>query len=93
MFRCLILLGAVLALHRPSAGLAQGAPTVAQVGWIAGCWEQKAGARLIEEQWMRPRAGLMLVVGITFALAKDASMLVQADLRDVGEVRDQGVHQ
>lgn len=59
MIRLVILLAAVLALHDPSAGRAQGAPTVAQVGWIAGCWEQSAGARLIEEQWMRPRAGLM----------------------------------
>jgi hypothetical protein len=65
MFRCVILLAAVLALHSPSAGLAQGAPTVAQVGWIAACWEQKAGARLIEEQWMRPRGGLMLGVSRT----------------------------
>jgi hypothetical protein len=31
----------------------------------AGCWEQSAGARLIEEQWMRPRAGLMLGVSRT----------------------------
>jgi hypothetical protein len=38
---------------------------VAQVAWIAGCREQSAGARLIEEQWMRPRAGLMLGVSRT----------------------------
>ena len=60
MFRMVTLLAAVLALHNPAAGRAQDAPTVAQVGWMAGCWEQSAGARLIEEQWMRPRAGLML---------------------------------
>ena len=56
MFRSVILLAAALALHDPSAGRAQDAPRVTQVGWIAGCWERSAGARLIEEQWMRPRA-------------------------------------
>jgi hypothetical protein len=65
MFRIVTLLVAVLALHGPSAGTAQSAPTVTQVGWMAGCWEQSAGARLIEEQWMRPRAGLMLGVSRT----------------------------
>ena len=65
MSRLVILLAAALALHHPSAAEAQGAPTVAQVGWMAGCWEQAAGPRLIEEQWMRPRAGLMLGVSRT----------------------------
>jgi hypothetical protein len=65
MSRFVILLAAVLVLLGPSAGRAQDAPTVAQVGWIAGCWEQSVGARLIEEQWMRPRAGLMLGVSRT----------------------------
>jgi hypothetical protein len=60
MFRFVILWAGVLALHDTSAGRAQDAATVAQVGWIAGCWERSAGPRLIEEQWMRPRAGLML---------------------------------
>jgi hypothetical protein len=65
VIRFVMLLAAGLALHDPSAGGAEGVPTVAQVGWIAGCWEQSAGARLIEEQWMRPRAGLMLGVSRT----------------------------
>jgi hypothetical protein len=60
MSRFMILLAAALAVHHPAAAGAQDAPTVEQVGWMAGCWEQSAGARLIEEQWMRPRAGLML---------------------------------
>jgi len=65
MSRFVILLAATLALHHPAAAGAQGVPTVTQVGWMAGCWEQSAGARLIEEQWMRPRAGLMLGVSRT----------------------------
>ena len=65
MSRFVILLAAALAVHHPAVAGAQGAPTVAQVGWMAGCWEQSAGARLIEEQWMGPRAGLMLGVSRT----------------------------
>jgi hypothetical protein len=65
VLRFVILLAAMLGLHGPPAGLAQDAPTVAQVGWMAGCWEQSAGTRVIEEQWMRPRAGLMLGVSRT----------------------------
>jgi hypothetical protein len=30
-----------------------------RVGWLAGCWEMRAGDRLIEEQWMAPRGTLM----------------------------------
>jgi hypothetical protein len=65
MCRSVILLAVVLALHEPAAGWEQDAPTVEEVGWIAGCWQHSAGARLIEEQWMRPRAGLMLGVSRT----------------------------
>ena len=44
---------------------AQAAPRVGQVGWLAGCWERKAGQRVVEEQWTRPRGGLMLGAGRT----------------------------
>lgn len=33
--------------------------------WMAGCWERRAGNRLVEEQWMAPRGGMMLGVGRT----------------------------
>ena len=33
---------------------------VSQVSWLAGCWEQTTANRIIEEQWMAPRGGLML---------------------------------
>jgi Domain of unknown function (DUF6265) len=65
VLRFMVLFAAMLSIGDPSAGRAQSAPTVAQVGWMAGCWEQSAGARVIEEQWMRPRAGLMLGVSRT----------------------------
>jgi hypothetical protein len=38
---------------------------VSSVGWLAGCWELTDGARLVEEQWTRPRGGIMLGVGRT----------------------------
>lgn len=28
-------------------------------GWLAGCWEQRAGDRVYEEQWMAPAGGIM----------------------------------
>jgi Domain of unknown function (DUF6265) len=44
-----------------------GAPTarVNRLAWLSGCWEQAAGSRLVEEQWTRPRGGLMLGAGRT----------------------------
>jgi hypothetical protein len=38
---------------------------VAQVGWLAGCWQLAEGDRIVEEQWTRPLGGLMLGVGRT----------------------------
>ena len=38
---------------------------VTQVGWLAGCWELTAAGRVVEEQWTRPRGGLMLGLGRT----------------------------
>lgn len=33
---------------------------LASLAWLAGCWERRAGARVVEEQWMRPRGRVML---------------------------------
>ena len=38
---------------------------VTQVAWLAGCWELRPPDRVVEEQWTRPRGGLMLGVGRT----------------------------
>jgi hypothetical protein len=55
-------LGLAAAVLAACAGgaTAQSAPRLGQVGWLAGCWERSTGPRIVEEQWMRPRAGLML---------------------------------
>ncbi len=30
------------------------------LAWLQGCWAQRAAERIVEEQWMAPRAGTML---------------------------------
>jgi hypothetical protein len=54
--------------------IASGAPVGAQdaaaaridsVAWMQGCWQQKSGDRLIEENWTTPLAGAMLGTGRT----------------------------
>ena len=52
----------VAAAQSPAA-----AARAAQVSWLAGCWAQSDGRRTVEEQWMRPRGGLMLGAGRTVA--------------------------
>jgi len=38
---------------------------IEQVAWLQGCWQMDAGARVVEEQWMAPRGGVMLGMGRT----------------------------
>jgi len=38
---------------------------ITTVAWLQGCWQMTAGDRIVEEQWMAPRAGVMLSVGRT----------------------------
>jgi len=60
--RQLVIAVAVMVL---GASAAAPAARVTQVAWLAGCWEQTAGPRVVEEQWTRPRGGLMLGSGRT----------------------------
>jgi hypothetical protein len=41
---------------------AQDRPTaeIGRVAWIGGCWQLTRGGEVIDEQWMAPRAGVML---------------------------------
>lgn len=62
----------LLALAAPAAH-AQGAPAAAgRLGWLAGCWEARSGARVVEEQWMRPRGGSL--VGMSRTVAADSTV-------------------
>ena len=40
-------------------------PTVERVVWLQGCWAMDSNGRLVEEQWLAPRASSMLGVGRT----------------------------
>jgi hypothetical protein len=33
---------------------------VAQAAWLAGCWQQRDGSRITDEQWMAPAGGVMV---------------------------------
>jgi hypothetical protein len=55
-----------MAQHRDSA--------VQRLSWIAGCWRQTAGNRVVDEQWMAPRAGAMLGMSRT---VRDDTVLVE----------------
>jgi hypothetical protein len=33
---------------------------VQRLAWLGGCWQQRSGARVVEEHWMAPRGGVML---------------------------------
>ncbi len=46
------------------------AMSVDKLGWLAGCWSRASGSTLIEEQWMKPRAGIMLGMGRTVRAGK-----------------------
>ncbi|MDF1506121.1 DUF6265 family protein, partial [Roseisolibacter sp. H3M3-2] len=61
--RVALLLAATAILPLPAP--AQGPTGTAALGWMAGCWERRAGATLVEEQWTAPRGGVLLGVGRT----------------------------
>jgi hypothetical protein len=41
--------------------------SVDQLAWMAGCWRQEAGGRVVDEMWMTPSGGAMLGVSRTVA--------------------------
>lgn len=44
--------------------------TINDLSWLAGCWEGNVRGRHIDEQWMKPAAGLMLGMARTIAPGK-----------------------
>src|SRR4051812_24495949 len=54
--RCVLLLALTLS-SSSAAGQTVGAD-LSRLSWLAGCWEQRAGTRVIQEQWMAPLGGL-----------------------------------
>jgi uncharacterized protein DUF6265 len=55
-------------LSAPAAQSA--APTIKDVGWIAGCWALDRNGRHVAEHWMPPEAGTMMGVSRTVAGGK-----------------------
>lgn len=41
--------------------------TVARLGWLAGCWEQRSAASITHETWMAPAGGAMVGMSRTVA--------------------------
>jgi hypothetical protein len=52
------------------ASLSHNAPRIDDMAWLAGCWERTGADRFYEEQWMAPRAGMMLGVSRTVRAGK-----------------------
>jgi hypothetical protein len=54
--------------------------TIDKVGWLQGCWQLESGPRVVEEQWMAPRAKSMLGMGRTVrgeTLVESESVLIK----------------
>lgn len=64
-----VLLAALASDTRAAVDGAQGRE-ISQLKWLAGCWELRSGARLVDEQWTSPRGGLML--GASRAVRNDS---------------------
>ncbi|HSJ08510.1 MAG TPA: DUF6265 family protein, partial [Longimicrobiales bacterium] len=54
------LLGMAVLLALTSVDAQAQAGPADRAGWLAGCWEQRAGTRVTVEMWMAPFGGTML---------------------------------
>ena len=65
---------------------AQPAAGLQRLAWLQGCWRIDAGARVVDEQWMAPRAGTMLGSART---VRDGKMVEHefVVLRELGDGR------
>jgi hypothetical protein len=58
----------VLVFAASVAGVPSAEPapaSISSLSWLAGCWEGGSGTRVVDEQWMAPRGGMMLGMGRT----------------------------
>jgi hypothetical protein len=60
------------------------APRIERVAWLQGCWAMEAGARMVEEQWLAPRASSMLGVSRTTR----GAALIEYEMRLIRERGD-----
>ena len=57
----------VVTLLAPAAAAPAQRPDASALVWMAGCWQQKSGDRVVDEMWMTPAGGAMLGVSRTVA--------------------------
>jgi hypothetical protein len=72
-----------------SVGADPTAAGVRRLAWLRGCWEARAGDRVVEEQWMLPRAGSM--VGMSRTVRGEA--LAEYELVVIRERADRLVYE
>lgn len=46
-----------------------------RLAWLAGCWSRESPKRIVEEQWMAPRGGLML--GMSRTVSKETGGTIE----------------
>ncbi|HJZ10808.1 MAG TPA: metalloregulator ArsR/SmtB family transcription factor, partial [Acidobacteriota bacterium] len=61
---------ALLLLCVSLIGNSAAAATVEDLAWIAGCWSNREGESITQENWMKPAGGSMLGVGRTVTEGK-----------------------
>lgn len=61
-FRNVVITAACVSAIAPASAIAQdrAAEPLARLDWLSGCWQRTSGTRVVDEQWMAPRATLML---------------------------------
>jgi hypothetical protein len=57
-----------------------------RLAWLSGCWKRSTATRTVEEQWMAPRARMMLGMGRTVAAAADSVIeFEQTMIEEIGK--------
>ncbi|HEY4303215.1 MAG TPA: DUF6265 family protein [Gemmatimonadaceae bacterium] len=69
----------ILVLASPHAEAQHKSGPVERLTWIAGCWRQTTGNRVVDEQWMAPRGGMML--GMSRTVRNDTTIVEFEQLR------------
>lgn len=80
---CAILVGALGAPRGASAPAAVSQPVASALPrWLAGCWQQRVGDTVTDEQWMSPSGGAMIGMSRTVT---DKRMRAWEALRVIGD--------
>lgn len=54
-----------------ASGVVRASRHIADLAWLAGCWERRGESSLYREQWMAPAGGMMM--GMSHSAAGDAT--------------------